>query len=282
MAPSGDAPKTVRRNTVDSSRHPAVDIPERLMTTTFADPVSPTTARPAATAASRDQANRMDLYVSIHKALRHFMTDTLTRVGRIDVTDRTDRDAALDQLDELLALCLAHLRHENEFVHTAIEARQPAGSRRIADEHVEHADSIAALQGEATALRAASDVEAERLALRLYRHLALFIAENFQHMHFEETVHNTLLWQHYSDAELGALHGRIMAGIAPQEHLLVARWMLPASTPAERALIAGAAKAQMPPEALLGVMSVVRPHLDDRGWAKLAAAIGIDPGLGRG
>jgi len=252
------------------------------MTTTFADPVSPATARPSATAASRDQASRMDLYVSIHKALRHFMTDTLTRVGRIDVADRVDRDATLGQLDELLALCLDHLRHENEFVHTAIEARQPAGSRRIADEHVEHAESIAALQGEAAALRAASDVDAERLALRLYRHLALFVAENFQHMHFEETVHNALLWQHYSDAELGALHGRIMASISPQEHLLVARWMLPASTPAERALVAGAAKAQMPPEALLGVMSVVRPHLDDTGWAKLAAAIGIDPGLGRG
>ena len=47
-------------------------------------------------------------------------------------------------------------------------------------------------------------------------------------------------------------------------------------------MVVGAAKAQMPPEALLGVMSVVRPHLDDAGWAKLAAAIGIDPELGRG
>jgi len=100
-------------------------------------------------------------------------------------------------------------------------------------------------------------------------------------MHIEETVHNALLWQHYSDAELGALHGRLMASIAPQEHLLVLRWMLPASTPAERAQVAGAAKAAMPPEALLGVMRVVRPHLDDKGWAKLAAAIGIDPDLGR-
>jgi hypothetical protein len=37
----------------------------------------------------------------------------------------------------------------------------------------------------------------------------------------------------------------------------------------------------MPPEALLGMMAVVRPHLDDAGWAKLAAAAGIDPQLGR-
>jgi len=252
------------------------------MTTTFADPVSPAITRPPAAAPGRDQAGRMDLYVSIHKALRHVMTDTLTRVGRIDVADRADLDEALGQLDELLGLCLGHLHHENEFVHTAIEAREPAGSQRIAGEHVEHAESIAALQGEAAALRDANGLDAERLALRLYRHLALFVAENFQHMHIEETVHNALLWQHYSDAELGALHGMIMASIAPQEHLLVARWMLPASTPAERAAVAGAAKAQMPPEALLGVMRVVRPHLDDAGWAKLAAAIGIDPKLGRG
>jgi len=251
------------------------------MTTTFADPVPTAIVRPAAPAPSASEAGRMDLYVSIHKALRHFMTDTLTRVGRIDVADRADRDEALGQLEALLGLCLDHLRHENEFVHTAIEARQPAGSQRIADEHVEHAGSIAALRGEAAALRAASGADAVRLALRLYRHLALFVAENFQHMHFEETVHNALLWGHYSDAELAALHGRLMASIPPQEHLLVARWMLPASTPAERALVAGAAKAEMPPEALLGVMSVVRPHLDDAGWAKLAAAIGIDPSLGR-
>ena len=251
------------------------------MTTAFADPVVSSPSRSFAAAPARDDTPRMDLYVSIHKALRSFMTDTLTRVGRIDVADRADRDAALDQLDTLLGLCLDHLRHENEFVHAAIEARQPAGSRRIAEEHVEHAESIAALQAEAAALRDAGERDAARLALRLYRHLALFVAENFQHMHVEETAHNALLWQHYSDAELGALHGRILASIAPQEHLLVARWMLPASTPAERAAIVGAAKAQMPPEALLGVMGVVRPHLDDAGWAKLAAAVGIDPQLGR-
>ena len=52
--------------------------------------------------------------------------------------------------------------------------------------------------------------------------------------------------------------------------------------PAERAQIGGAAKAQMAPEALLGVMrATVRPHVDDAAWAKLAAAIGIEPRLGR-
>ena len=32
--------------------------------------------------------------------------------------------------------------------------------------------------------------------------LALFIADNFQHMHVEETAHNAVLWARYTDAEL--------------------------------------------------------------------------------
>ena len=74
-----------------------------------------------------------------------------------------------------------------------------------------------------------------RAALRLYRHLALFVAENFQHMHIEETVNNAALWACYSDAELLEIHGRLLASMPPQEHLLVARWMVPALSPVERA-----------------------------------------------
>jgi len=247
------------------------------MHTSFA---SPAIARPAASTRDAEPV-RMDLYVSIHKALRSFMADTLVRIGRIDVTDAADRDGALGQLEQLLDVCLDHLRHENEFVHTAMEARQPAGSSRVADEHCEHVETIAELREEVAALRIARAAEAERVALRLYRHLALFVAENFQHMHVEETAHNALLWQHYSDGELAALHERILASITPPQHVVVARWMVPASTPAERARIVAGAKAQMPPEALLGLMGVVRPHIDDAGWAKLAAAAGVDPALGR-
>lgn len=34
------------------------------------------------------------------------------------------------------------------------------------------------------------------------------------------------------------------------------------------------------PEAVLCAVRVVRLHLDDTGWANLAAAVGIDPHLG--
>jgi hypothetical protein len=172
------------------------------------------------------------------------------------------------------------VHHENTFVHTAIEARQPGAAAKVAEEHVEHAESIAALREEAAALQAAPDYAAAALALRLYRHLALFVAENLQHMHIEETVHNALLWQQHSDAELAELHGRLLASLSPEAKQLAARWMVPASTPAERAAMIGGMKAELPPEALLGVMVMLRPHLDPAGWTKLANAAGVGSQIG--
>lgn len=224
---------------------------------------------------------RVDLYAPIHKALRGFMTDTLGRVGWLDVTDADEMAATLAQLEVLLDLCANHVKHENEFVHTAIEARQPAGSQRIAEEHVEHLESIAALRDEARALQSTPVALRAPLALRLYRHVALFVAENFQHMHREETVHNAALWANYTDAEMLDLHHRLVASISPQENLLVARWMIPMVNPAERAAILGDMKAGMPPEAFLGVLDFLRPHLDATAWAKLTTTIGVAPDLGR-
>ena len=65
------------------------------MNTTFADPVAPATARPAAATPGQSQAGRMDLYASIHKALRHFMTDTLTR-GERTLVAAGESEAVLD------------------------------------------------------------------------------------------------------------------------------------------------------------------------------------------
>jgi len=233
------------------------------------------------TTAASATPERLNLYMPIHKALRSLMTDTLGRVGRLDVFDADELQATLGQLDLLLTFCTEHVHHENDFLHTAIEARMPAGSARTAADHLGHFDSIDALRCEATALAAAGIDERMPLALRLYRHLALFVAENFQHMHIEETVNAAALWAHYTDAELHALHDRLLATLPPEAHLMVARWMIPAMSPTERAGMLNGMKQATPPEALLGVLDHVRPHLDTPGWTKLTRAIGVPqvPGL---
>ncbi|HUP07305.1 MAG TPA: hypothetical protein VMU47_09135 [Caldimonas sp.] len=227
-------------------------------------------------------APRLDLYAPIHKALRLAMSETLVLVGRLDVHDAAETIDTLARVDALLDLLQRHVEHENEFVHGAIEARCPNGAARTAEDHVEHLASIEALRDETRTLRSAGADARAPLALRLYRHLALFVAENFQHMHVEETANNTALWSLYTDAELMALHDRLLASIPPVEHLEVARWMVPALDPAERAGMLQGVRATVPPEAFLGVLGHVRPHVDARGWTKLARALGVAERPGQG
>jgi len=216
------------------------------------------------------QPARLDIYAPIHRALRLFMTDTLGRLGALDVGDARDVALMLDQLDALLALCRHHALTENEFVHPAIEAARPGTTQRIHDEHGEHLAAIAALQGETAALRAQPEAAA---ALRLYRRLSLFVAENFEHMLLEETVHNQVLWEGYDDAAIADIERRIIAQSTPSQSALVLRWMTPALPPAERAQRFRAMRTLMPPEVFANLLNVARSALDDRGWAKLDAAL---------
>src|SRR5689334_407972 len=131
--------------------HRARKAPAMSTATATASVAAATDAPSSRPAAVRPASPRLDLYVGIHKGLRAFMAETLVRVGRLDVADPADRQQALDQLEQLLGFCADHLRHENAFIHTAIEARHPAGSAKVAEEHVEHAEAIAALREEAAA-----------------------------------------------------------------------------------------------------------------------------------
>lgn len=217
---------------------------------------------------------RHDLYLTIHKALRHFMLDTLLRVGALEVTDEAEVATVLGQVDALLAQCRAHIEHENHFVHPALEAASGGSSARIAHEHDEHHEAIDALAEDARQLRATAPDRRAAPARRLYHQLSLFVADNFRHMHHEESVHNAALWDHYTDGELEALHRRLLASLPPGEVFQVSRWMIPAMAPRERAQMLAGVRASAPEGVFEALVDHVRPHLDDTAWARLALAIG--------
>jgi hypothetical protein len=223
------------------------------------------------------QAPRFDMYVTIHKAIRAFMADTLLAVGRMDVDDEPELAQTTQRVLELLEFLQSHLTHENEFVHPAIEARSPGDSERIEREHIEHAQHLAALARSVEALRACHAADRAGVALNLYRELALFIAENFQHMHVEETAHNAALWANYTDGELVEIHHNLVSSIPPAEMMVVARWMVPFMNPAERAAMLADVRFNAPAPAFPAMLDTVRPHLSEREWEKLAKSLQLAP-----
>ena len=220
-------------------------------------------------------APRMDMYGGIHKAIRALMADTLLAVGRMDADDDLDLAQATERLLQLLDVCASHLKHENEFVHAAIEARAPGASARIAHEHEQHEAHIAALGEAVASLRACPPGQRAAAAQSLYGELALFVADNFHHMHVEETAHNAVLWARYTDAELVEIHDRLVASIPPAEMMMIARWMVPFMNPAERVGVLCGVRQNAPAPAFQAILDTVRPHLGGNEWAKLARALDL-------
>ena len=220
---------------------------------------------------------RYNIYTLIHKGLRAWMCDVLTTVGRMDPHDAVDVAAGLGEVRALLAGCESHLIHENDYVHTALEARAPGSAAATALDHVHHEQALAALEATIRAVEGTSGSARAAAATRLYRQLALFVADNFQHMHVEETENHAVLTAHYNEAEVFAIEQSIVGSLAPEEKMTVMRWMAPSAAPHERAALLSGMQQNAPRPAFEAVLGLVRPHLTDREWAKLGAAIGPMP-----
>jgi hypothetical protein len=231
-------------------------------------------------ATARTGLGRFDSYAGIHKALRAFMTDTLLRAGRADPDDSRDVASVVDQVCELMDLCERHVEHENAFMHPALEARCPGISQPVARDHEGHLHHIAHLRDAARALASCEGAERAALLHALYLGLALFVADNLQHMHAEETVHNSALWAAYSDAELIGIHDALVASIPQDEMMLVMRWMLPNLNAPERLSVMQGMRAGAPAPVFDGMADATRGLLDQRDWAKLARGLGLPPVAG--
>ena len=220
---------------------------------------------------------RINMYAGIHKALRNFMSDTQNRLSRTDAADNEDVQGALAQVRELLGLMRKHLQHEHDFVHPAMNARRPGSAQVAEGDHDHHdwaIDKLLALCDHcATAIGSARFQHLEHLHLQL----SVFIGENLVHMNLEETEHNAVLWDCYTDEELHAIHDRILAAVAPEEMQLVMRWMIPALNPAERAGMMMGMRAGMPPPAFEGILALTRRLVSPREMQKLEAALESAP-----
>lgn len=241
-----------------------------------------TTAPPRHNAATAPSAactpparDRYDGYMGIHKALRLFMTDTLTRIGRTDPGDDVEVSATLAQVRELLGLCELHVKDENDFLHPAMERARPGSAARAQQEHVQHLEAIHDLADLAGLIADTRGAARDTALARLYRAMALFVAENFEHMLIEETRHNAALWAHYSDAELAALHDALLASIPPHEMMTTLRWLVPHMAHGERCALLADMRAHAPAPAFEAALGVVRPHLSERDWGKLVQSLGL-------
>lgn len=218
---------------------------------------------------------RYNLYAGIHKAVRALLAEALVTLGQTDWQDPVDRLAATSELRELLGFLRAHLRHENEFIHPAMEARTSGSAARIAHEHVEHGQAIDALDAMIREVERQTGPDRTRAGEALYRQFAVFAGENLLHMHIEETAHNAVLWAAYADSEIEQIERNLVAALPPDEAMQSLGGILRYSSPAERATLLIDVCAHAPAPVFEGMLTMLRPQLSERDRAKLDAALAM-------
>lgn len=218
---------------------------------------------------------RFDLYGPIHKALRAFMSETLVAVGRMDSNDDGEVAATLEQVRSLLELLTLHLEEENRFVHAAMEARRPGSASQTAHDHVEHEQALEDLGRLIDAVSETQAAERAAAASALYRRLALFVAENFEHMAVEERDNAAVLWAEYTDPEIAAIEASIVGSVPPALMPVAIRWMIAALNHSGRVGLLTGMRQSAPAEVFEGVLAIARSNLRARDWTKLATALAL-------
>jgi hypothetical protein len=216
---------------------------------------------------------RLNMYSGVHKGLRACMAHVLVETGKMDTTDNEDTARALEAVRNLLMLCRSHLEHEDTFVHAAMQARRPGSAATTLGDHEHHKWSFVQIENAAHVVEDSLGAARRGAAQHLYQLLARFVAENFEHMHVEETQNNEVLWAEYTDAELAAIKGRLLAAIPPEVNGAFMRWIAPSLSPAERAELFVGARAGMPPAAFEAGLAMIKSHLSAREWFKLQVAL---------
>lgn len=178
----------------------------------------------AATAGAGDPG---DLYILPHPALRCCLARALQSCGRADADDAGAMAALHAQVLELLALLRAHLRHENDVLHTALEARWPGAARASGLAHAGQQRALAELAQEF----AAPPADAAALA-RAYRHLAALVADQLQHMADEEADDAPALAQAYPGEAGEQLLHRLIERMRRDDMVVQLGWMARGLAPA--------------------------------------------------
>lgn len=212
---------------------------------------------------------RYNIYRSIHKALRQQMFESLLQFGRADPACDDELLPAVDRIGQLLEILHGHGQHENDHIHTALEAREPGASREIDDQHRAQDESMDLLELQCRQLLNANPEFREANAHSVYLQLALLIADNLQHMHQEERRINALLWHYYSDEELREIEQRIVDDLTPELKILSLRWMAACSNPHELEIILGGLRAATTEQAFVDLLGVLREDIGSARQARL-------------
>ncbi|MEK8049092.1 hypothetical protein AACH10_02465 [Ideonella sp. DXS22W] len=229
---------------------------------------------------------RTDPYAHAHKALRHALAALLLRLGTLDAHDDAQVQAALRELQAVLALAATHRRLADGQLHPALAERQPPACHaadgcgtppaRTAETTApgDPAHEIARLTALAdSAGRCHHPARRAELLDRLYRAYAGHAAALLQQLALEQESQLPRFHVLFSDTELQALQRRATADLPRWERLDLLLRLADGLNPDELAALLLARRDDGAPEAWLAGAMAVQGRVGATRWDAIAARL---------
>ncbi len=227
-----------------------------------------------------------DIFTPIHKGLRSMLYSLSNRLQTNDFADVAATRALVTDLEYDFAaarsagcvLCVLnhHATDEEAEIFPKVSPVAAELTGQLIREHHEltgRERAITEAAHELLALPSAADRVAAGIRLN-HRANELFVAY-FAHMNREETELVPLMLRHFTDPQMAAMRGAIIAHMPPPQLMFILGWMLPALNATELAdLITGAQKGA-PPPLVKAVVELCAQKVDPARWAQVKLRVGV-------
>lgn len=219
--------------------------------------------------------NRMKSYDVPHKGLRNALSQMQLLAGKTDYTNPNEVELLYKLGEDVFKILTIHATDENEITLAELEQRCPGSSQHDVEDHNHIHETQHRLETLLVNIYANSqaglDVTAD--GEEFYLALSEFYGTYLQHTAEEERVTQPLLWKFFTDEELAAHRGKMMAKNPPQTLLIWFRFVIPAQRFKERVgLLTGFKK--MAPEPFFNEgMQVIQQVLTAREFEELSKTL---------
>lgn len=158
-----------------------------------------------------------------HKYVSYRLSEFERLTAKIDFTDIAQVSELKAQLSSLAALMNAHAAHEDKAIHELLRQKGSTIHQTIEADHRHHAEFYQQLEQQLNNISENSNFEKKlTLGYHFYLSCRLFVSENLQHLHKEETLIMTELQKLYTDNELRTVERNTYDHMTPTDivHML--------------------------------------------------------------
>jgi hypothetical protein len=205
---------------------------------------------------------RVKLFEAAHKGLRSALCQFSSQIGKTDFNN-TEQVSILHVLGkEVFMMLSTHANDENSIILAELEAKVPGSSKHDMDDHEKLEADQSAMETLLDEIREIQNKgeDAAGFGAELYMKFLKFHGEYLLHTYEEETETQRLLWDNFTDEEIHAMRGRIIARFTPGAFEIWQKYIMPSITPGDRTMLFKGMKMQSP-EGFQKLMAMAKKYL---------------------